>query len=939
MNKRRNAYHSTFVFISFFIFFIFFFSPVLFFNHLLAPGDGISYFLPAFYSARSLWTNLIFSGYPIAADPQNMTWYPPGLMLSLIPNSWNTFIVLAYALAGSFSYCYSYMVTRSKLAATVSGLVFSLSGFMISHLGHAAMIHAAAWMPLILCALEKLRHQFSRWWFAVGALAVACCFLGGHPQISVYGIGMGAFYAFFLGWKAPVGRWRYYRWATLCVVFGLGLCSLQILPTVELSQLSVRANMPFDQFITYSLPAWQALQLLFPYLFGGGAYPFNTPYWGEWNIVEIAGYVGFLPIVLAVIGLIKDSNRAIAKYWFAVALITLLLSFGGETFLGHILYHVPVYNKFRAQGRHFIEMSMAISILAGLGVNAIQQHKISKRFAAKILVVTAGIILAGLCSVYLFQDYFEFKARQLNVSQLNLLPWNNAAVFIPVIIFCLVLLALMYFCLRRSRWSIFALLFVLVVDLSSFGFFQQWRFSAPSKTQLEPTELIHTYRNRLDRYHQRFLNPDVISQFVPNGVYPNLTRLWKLPNASGYSPLLISRLADVMPMYQNGALPKLPIEPSERQIDLMAIRYMLASLPDSTESEGLTWAKSDFGLTFGTGVCSEPRSKSEHTLDFKKDDYKATTIGLVTSMGCAVGIPDGTAILQLHVTDSEGNVEVHDFKAGNDTAEQAYDCQDVLPLMQHQRAHVFSSTQVFRPDGSHCLSHDYVSKIQLSRPQKIEKLEFYWNDLPAVMSVKKLSLSNNIDASSSPVTQLKLSKIWKEVGRIDTGIIYENQRARPRAWLVSKTVPLTPKEILQAIHTSRLPNGQIFKPQEIALVEDVAAEFQSSNLNYTDSAEILTLQNTRVDVKTNASTSTFLVLSDIFYPGWQASIDGKPTRIFQTNYIQRGVKVPVGEHIVRFEFKPLSFRVGLAITIMSLLGGGYWLVRRKEHTPSVVLRK
>jgi uncharacterized membrane protein YfhO len=86
-------------------------------------------------------------------------------------------------------------------------------------------------------------------------------------------------------------------------------------------------------------------------------------------------------------------------------------------------------------------------------------------------------------------------------------------------------------------------------------------------------------------------------------------------------------------------------------------------------------------------------------------------------------------------------------------------------------------------------------------------------------------------------------------------------------------------------------------------------------------------------IQTQSSTAAFLVLSDAFYPGWQATIDGKPTPIYQTNYIQRGLSVPAGEHLVEYRFEPLSLRYGAGITLLSGVASAYcwWDWRRLRH--------
>jgi hypothetical protein len=930
---KANSYHSLLVFLGFSLFYTLFFSPVLFSSRLLAPGDGIAYYLPAFYGAKTLWTNLIFGGYPIAADPQNMTWYPPAFLLGLIPHSWNAFIVLAYVLAGSFAYCYVYIVTKSKLAATVTGLTYSMSGFMVAHLGHVTMIHAAAWISLILCSLEKLRHKFEPWWFAIGILAVACCFLGGHPQISVYGIGLGFFYALFLGWSAPIGRGKYYRWAFGVIIIGVFLCAIQLFPTIELSQLSLRAEMPLEAFLQYSLPIWQSLQLFFPYFFGGFIPPYNNyPYWGEWSLTEITGYVGLLPIILSLTGFIFYPSRSVVRFWFWFGLITLLAAFGGELLIGKVLYYVPIYNNFRAQGRHFVEVALAISVLSGFGISSIQRQLVSQRSVFKIISISCVAMLISLISMGISYKSFIDKSSKFGIIDLKIFPWENPAVAIPILIFGISLITLtLWYRYSNMQWSALLLVTVIVVDLSSFGWFYEWQINSPNVNRLNPSEIVLKYRTLLQISNGRFLNPSGSISMESNGLFPNLTRLWDFPNAAGYSPLTLTRMSQLMQMDASGALYFLPTKESDRQLDLMSVRYLFSPGSDMSQQDGLIWTDTDLDFLLGASDCTSSKTKSSITLDLPDIPYKTMAIGFITQLGCSVEVPDQAEVAQIQVVDAQGNVETHSLLAGRDTAEHAYDCPDVKPHMQHQRAQVFRSVPTSRPGGGACQAHEYVAMVRLNRSQQISNLKLNWANLPAAMNIKHISLINESQGTSLPLTSLGLSKKWRKVEQISSGIIYENQQVMPRAWLVPETIVLKPEEVLTAVHTSELPDGRTYDPKTMALVEDGTAQFQSSALQSTDTVKVVSLEETRVELQTQASAPAFLVLSDVFYPGWQATIDGKRTPIFQTNYIQRGIKLPAGEHMVRFEFHPLSFKLGVGITMASFFGGGYWLFRAKRN--------
>jgi uncharacterized membrane protein YfhO len=62
-----------------------------------------------------------------------------------------------------------------------------------------------------------------------------------------------------------------------------------------------------------------------------------------------------------------------------------------------------------------------------------------------------------------------------------------------------------------------------------------------------------------------------------------------------------------------------------------------------------------------------------------------------------------------------------------------------------------------------------------------------------------------------------------------------------------------------------------------------------------------------------------LILTDSYYPGWRAYVDGKETTILRANHFFRGVPVGPGAHVVEFQYDPLSFKVGLRVSFLTLL--------------------
>ncbi|MGB5962248.1 MAG: YfhO family protein [Coleofasciculaceae cyanobacterium] len=948
-------FHTFSIFLFFSILFTIFFAPVIFSERLLAPGDGITYYVPAFYSHRTLWTDLILSGFPVAADPQVETWYPISLILSLIPNSWNAFVVSAYVLASCFTYGYVYSLTNSRLAGLISGIVYSMSGFMMAHLGHTTIIHAAAWMPLLIWTADRLSDRLSAWWFVIGTGAVACTILAGHPQISLYGIGLSAAYAFLLGWTTPVGRWKYYGTFLAVIILGVFLAAIQIVPTAELSGLSLRAKMTFQDFASHSLPPDQITQLIFPYLFGGGG-PFlpdsQPPYFGGWNLTEVTGYIGLLPPLLAVIGFLVHRDKPIARFWLVVAVLTLLLSLGSGTPLARLLYYLPAYNKFRAQGRHFIEMALAVSVLAGFGVSAMQKQLVPKPLVWKTVLVSTLIVILNLVSIFVFSNKIQQKAIAADVGitePLSFFPWTNPAVGVPLVIFFLVVTVLIYFyrsLKKPSRLSVFLLLIILVIDLGSFGRFYAWEAAAPNQDVLTPTAVMSRYRKLLNENKQRiFATRGGIGNF--DEIPPNISRIWGIPNASGYGPLILSRYSELLSVEGGGDISSGWDDLNDQSLDITAVRYVSVPLPELpvdtanvTSNKGILWAADDLTLAMGVtcGVETQPQSVKLKL----SSQPKATAIAIVSSLGCSTKLLNNAEVLQVSVKDTTGKVVTKSLLAGKNTSEWAYDCSDVLPQMQHNKAPIFSSLLHQRQGYPDCQIHKYLSVLPLGQINNVEEIDLKWVGSSASINIQKISLFDEQTKQSYPVNNSHISRNyttrWQQVEDIQQtrpfffgARIYENLRAMPRVWLVPEVVSAKKDQVLNAIKSSKLPDERSFEPSQVALIEK-PLNFKVEKLDPAATAKIINLADTQLEIKTSSSSPAFMVLSDIYYPGWEAKIDGKPTKIFQTNYALRGVQIPAGEHTIKFEFKPVSFHIGAGISAASLFLLGYlaWKLQKDQ---------
>ena len=117
------------------------------------------------------------------------------------------------------------------------------------------------------------------------------------------------------------------------------------------------------------------------------------------------------------------------------------------------------------------------------------------------------------------------------------------------------------------------------------------------------------------------------------------------------------------------------------------------------------------------------------------------------------------------------------------------------------------------------------------------------------------------------------------------------------------------------------------------LKKTVILEEEISSIEKDSSASAVIKKYTpnRIEVETDANKQQVLLLTDPYYPGWVARVDGSPTRIYRADYTFRGVYVPAGKHKVTFTYEPDSFKIGIGfglLGVLGLLGSSIYLNKR-----------
>jgi hypothetical protein len=323
-----------------------------------------------------LWNPYVFGGHPFLADVQAAVFYPPSLLTIALngpgPFSplWLELEAIAHLyLAALFTYLFVRRLTVSLLGgphrvacdalsragALISALAFALGGYLTGYPPlQLAILETQVWLPLVLLLLD-MGLCGRRWRSILGAGAAwGMALLAGHPQSAMYVFYASLLYGLYRSWRAKLS----WRWAIVAhltwIVIGLGLAAVHLVPAWEFMRLSVRASLTYQE-LAGGFGVRDFLQYFVPGTIS------------RWSPV----YVGILPLFLAVmacVGWRKYCEWVDVLFWAMLALIGLVLSLGGKTFLYRLFYWiVPGFNLFRSQERAIYLTSFCLSVLAGCG--------------------------------------------------------------------------------------------------------------------------------------------------------------------------------------------------------------------------------------------------------------------------------------------------------------------------------------------------------------------------------------------------------------------------------------------------------------------------------------------------------------------------------------------------------------------------------------------
>ncbi len=507
-----------------------------------------------------LWNSYNMAGIPLLANFQTAAFYPFNILFFLLPFlvAWSFLIIAQPLLAGILMYFYLRSLNLEKLAGLLGAIAFAFSGFFVAWMEWGTILHAALWLPLILLSIDKIFLNLGKKytvWFFVFLFSLISSFFAGHLQTFFYVFVISLVYLIVRWWQYGKDKTTLGLFA-VCYLLFMVITAIQWLPTLQLIEESARSIDQVDwQRDGWFIP-WQHLaQFVAPDFFGN---PTTLNYLGVWNYGEFIGYIGILPLILALFAIITRRDK---KTMFFGLFLFVVLLLALPTPIAKVPYILNIPFLSTAQPTRLIFLAdFLLAILAALGFDYFMRRK--KQIFYPVIIV--GLILAVLW-LFAFKD-------DISVAKNNLiLPTSLFAISIVI-----------FLVLSRLKKGVFTLIIYIIMagvvtfDLIRFG----WKFLPfTNREYLFPqTEVLNFLQKQQGIF--RIMTTD--DRILP----PNFSVMYRLQSVDGYDPLYLKRYGELIAASERGE-PNIsspfgfnriitPKNYESKIIDLLGVKYVLS---------------------------------------------------------------------------------------------------------------------------------------------------------------------------------------------------------------------------------------------------------------------------------------------------------------------------------------------------------------------------
>ena len=880
-----------------------FFQRLAFSGMILARGDAFAYFYP-YWAVRNaallqghlpLWSPDVFMGVPLLANPQLGTFYPPNwFFITLSPPDGIRLSILLHvfwALLGT--YTLARHLRLEALPALLAAALFGFGGCLGAHIEQINQLQGLAWMPWLFllydrALLEQTRLRLGRA-IALLAIALALQFFTGHAQtlfITALGLTLvGLVHAL----QSPRGLRHLLRAALILLIAGLLALLLtlpQLIPMLELTRLSNRSSgLNPNQATAFSLN---------PLLIGRGLLPsYDGLLFGEY-----IGYLGVIGLGLALLGAVLSRQRA-RWPWIALALAGILLALGEFNPVYPLLANLPGFSFFRVPSRWLALFALGTALLAAYGLQALFSLLPRRWHYGLIILVPLLLALASPLAASFPQDVIGPAVPTLTT-------WIGWALALAALLIAL--------SLRRMRWLPLLVLVELfaaslwlpynilalpeVYSAQRFTISQMLAYQqdqTPPGRLLSISQLVFDPGDRAalearDRAHglsDLAIRISLVDTKLKEILAPNLPLVWGIPSIDGFD-------GGLLPTHYYSTFSTLLLPPGSNPTT------------DGRLREGLA-------LESCRGACLPPQRWlnltntryliTDKVYDLWQDDLNydtQITVSLNADELTSLENPTqfmATALDLLYTGDSPPRVSL----SQPDGTVERLESQPPAPLDPFQRVRfTFSPPQI-------------PGQLIVSAPAALD-----------------LHAATLVDLRTGDFAVLTLAP-WQRSLSSDIKL-YQNQAVLPRAFVVhqAQAVPDRDEGDWQALEIMRQPD---FDPAHFAVLHG------GPDIDTPDSPAEVTItaySSERVAIQIDSPSAGLLLLSDAFYPGWQATVNAAPAPIYRADLMFRAVAIPAGASEVVFSYQPawLPALPIIALALWLILLAALLLDYRLKSSPS-----
>jgi hypothetical protein len=318
-----------------------------------------------------VWDPYLWSGSPLLSGFNAGAAYPTTWLFGVLPGAlaWVVNQALVEVVAAAGMVVLLRVLGRSWTASGLGALAFSYGGFMVAQNVHIDVVAAGAWLPWAFAALDRLANRpegrSAAPWVGILGASVGLMGLSGAAEPILDGGLALAVYAAWLLWRTPARRGSLVVGIVAGVALGLALAGAQLVPGALVQAQSQRAVHDYWYFTSGSMNKSLTVLGLDPMLLGTATFP--LPFVGTYNLNEVSSYIGIMPL-MGLVGLLARRHRANPearqwRIWYAIAALGLVLTWGDFTPLGHVFFHLPLFNRQRLLSRNLLEVDLAVAVL------------------------------------------------------------------------------------------------------------------------------------------------------------------------------------------------------------------------------------------------------------------------------------------------------------------------------------------------------------------------------------------------------------------------------------------------------------------------------------------------------------------------------------------------------------------------------------------------